>query len=104
MDFILITLFHAFLFWVAFKLGEHFTYFRIARNLTMLKEEAKSIVETTNGVARIEQIGDRYYAYIDNTFVAQGDTVEKVQEAVRAAIEKEPSKYFSALKEQNINK
>lgn len=104
MELILNTLFQAFLFWLAFKVGEHAAYFRIARGLHELKEHAKETVEVTKGIAKIEKIGEQYYAYIDNNFVAQADTVEKVHEAIKLAIEREPSKYIGALKQQSTSK
>lgn len=92
--------------WCIFKLGEHSAYFRIARGLVALKEiaeaEAKTeTVEEARGVATIEKIGEQYYAYIGNDFVAQGESIDKVNEEIKSAIKKNPTKYISALRAQS---
>ena len=79
-------------------------YFRIARGLVALKEIAESsqeTVEETRGVATIEKIGEKYYAYIGNDFVAQGETIDQVNEEIKSAIKKNPTKYISALRAQS---
>jgi hypothetical protein len=104
MEQILSILFWAFCFWGFFKLGEHSAYYRIARGLVALKEHTKEITEITKGTAKIEKIGEQYYAYIGDVFVAQGETIEMVHDAVKNAIEKNPSKFIGALQEQSKSK
>ncbi len=78
-------------------------YFRIARGLVALKEYAEKVsVEETRGIATIEKINDQYYAYIGNDFVAQAETLDKVNEEIRSAIQKNPTKYINALKGQSV--
>lgn len=104
MELIINSLIYAFIAWCIFKLGEHMAYFRIARGLVALKEIAESkqeTVEETRGIATIEKIGNKYYAYIGNNFVAQGDTIDQINEEIKSAIEKNPAKYISALKAQS---
>jgi len=98
MEAFLITILHALAFWCAFKLGERLAFFRIAQGLQELNEQES---ETVNGIAVVEKIGENYYAYINNQFVAQGETLEKVHEAVQNNISKNPKKYFDTLKDQN---
>jgi predicted RNase H-like HicB family nuclease len=104
MEIFLSTVIHIFVLWFVFKVGEHLAYFRIARGLAVLKQHVKETSEMTKGIAKIEKIGDQYYAYIDDTFVAQGESVDKVREAIKTAIEKEPSRYIGLLKEQGLEK
>ena len=103
MELIIEALIYAFGAWCIFKLGENMAYLRIARGLVALKEIAESqpeTVEEARGVATIEKIGEQYYAYIGNDFVAQGETIDKVNEAIKAAIKQNPNKYISALRAQ----
>lgn len=103
MELFLSALFHGFVIWCAFKFGEHMAYFRIARGLVALREYAeKESVEETQGIATIEKINDQYYAYIGNDFVAQAETLDKINEEIKAVIQKNPTKYINALKGQSV--
>jgi hypothetical protein len=108
MEQILSTLFWAFCFWCVFKLGEHHAYYRVARGLVALKEQAdaqtKELTEITKSTAKIEKIGEQYYAYLGDMFVAQGETVEKASDEMVKAIQQNPSKFIKALQEQHESK
>lgn len=101
--FINIILF-AILFLIAMKIGEYLAYHRIATGLMALQEiraaeKDEEIIEA-RGTAKIEKIGEQYYAYIGNDFVAQGATVDEVHDAVKLAIEKNPNKFIASLNAQ----
>ena len=95
MDFSFIL--YAVLFYIIFKLGEHYAYLRIARGLTQLKNH---VAQTQGAVATpihsttlIEKIGDQYYTYIDDSFIGQGSSIEDATNLVQETIIKNPNKF-----------
>ena len=82
-------------------MGDHYAYFRIARGITIIKEHAEQAMDSFKGMATIEKIGEQYYAYIGNNFVAQGNSIDAVRESVREIISKNPSRYLDSTKAQD---
>lgn len=104
MELLINIAFYGFLFWCVFKMGEHMAYFRIARGLTRIKEHVDSLEQTSNsfkGIATIEKIGEQYYAYIGNNFVAQGPNIEQVRESVREIVGKNPGKFLTVNQDKS---
>lgn len=85
-------------FYFIFKLGEHYAYFKIARGLKNFKEHAKLLtVDRANGIMEVEKIGEQYYAYVDNTFVGQGNSLDEVKQIAQRVIEKNPERYAGIM-------
>lgn len=93
--------FYSFLFWLMFKMGEHYAYFRIARGITIIKQHAEQTMDSFKGIATIEKIGEQYYAYIGNNFVAQGNSIDAVRKSVREIVSKNPGRYLDSTNIQD---
>lgn len=86
MDFIIPTVLYLIIFWFIFRLGEYYAYFRIAKGLADLKEissmvEDRDSKQITDRVT-IEEIDGQYYAYINDTFVGQGASINDAKKHV----------------------
>lgn len=94
MDSIISLLLYGILFYVVFKLGEHTAYFRVARGLSQLKQQARADSgDAKHSTTVIEKIGDQYYTYIDDEFIGQGSTMDQVTTLVQDVIVKNPNKF-----------
>ena len=86
--------------YVIFKLGEHYAYFKIARGLQNLKNHAdllgQSKVEST---MEVEKIGEQYYAYHENNFVGQADSLDGIRALIEKFVTKNPGR-FSGIRVQ----
>lgn len=79
MDFIISTVLYLMIFWLIFRLGEYYAYFKIAKGLANLKEISAMLQDQDSGKIEdkvtIEEIDGHYYAYINDIFVGQGATI-----------------------------
>lgn len=94
MDFIFSFLIYFMVFWLVFKLGEFYGYFRIARGLANIKEIAEMLEqkgdehEQIKDKVTIEEIDGIYYAFINDHFVGQGSTIDDAKKYVEQELTK----------------
>lgn len=92
MDLITFILYVA-IFWLVFRLGEGYAYYRIAQGIVTLKnfsEKQEQIRDQDSLI--IEEIEGHYYAYVDGVFVGQGPTMDDAKKAIENELEKKSIK------------
>ena len=92
---ILDIIFNALLFYIVFKLGEHFAYVKLSHGILKLKDRAQESIEKIESVLTVEKINNQYYAYMNNNFVGQGQTLDEVTQVITDSVRKNPSRYAS---------
>jgi hypothetical protein len=92
---ILDIIINAFILYAAFKLGEAFAYIKLTKGILTLKDRANETIEKIEGILTVEKINNQYYAYMNDSFVGQGATLDEVTELVKDSVRKDPSRYSS---------
>jgi len=94
MDLLIQIVLWAILYYVIFKFGENYAYYKIARGLEQLKNNTGLIKsDGTEGVMEVEKLNGQYYAYLDDAFVGQCSDFEGVKQLIQKAIDRDPGRY-----------
>jgi hypothetical protein len=94
MDTLLQIAFWAILYYVIFKFGENYAYYKIARGLEALKNSSELITSNVaEGVMEVEKLNGQYYAYLDNAFVGQSSDFEGIKQLIQKVVDQDPGRY-----------
>ena len=89
-------IFYIAIIYFAFKAGLHIGRFKLWAEIAEInKRVINQIEETVTGQMIVEKINGQYYAYLNNTFIAQAATIEEMSKILEQFIIKNPTRYTS---------
>jgi hypothetical protein len=89
-------IFYISIIYLAYKAGLHIGRFRLWSEIAEInKRVINQIEETVTGQMTVEKINGQYYAYLNNTFIAQAATIEEMTKILEQFIIKNPIRYTS---------
>jgi len=83
---------------IIFKLGEHAGRAKVWLEIAQARKQiVNDLEETIVGKMTVEKIGEQYYAYLNNNFIAQANSLEEMTTILEQFIIKNPSRYSNII-------
>ena len=84
--------------WVVFKLGEHAGRAKVWLEIAQTRKQiVDNLEETVVSKMTVEKIGEQYYAYLNNDFIAQASSLDEMTTLLEQFIVKNPGRYSNII-------